>query len=189
MLQLKHRRICRKPDPVVLSAPAVAAAATAGLLADPLGAADAEGGTSGPNQGTTGAADADGDDEGQGTAAAALPQQVVEALLLERYSSKFTRLGLPHKMPGRERWLRMQMAAAAAAADGRFEEEAQEEEGGAGQGGGADVGSNAAAGQPAGADLTSTAPAASACITCPVCSHARRSRCWSHLVQGLDAML
>jgi len=167
MLQLKHRRICRKPDPVVLSAPAVAAAATAGLLADPLGGADADGAASGPNQGATAAADADGDDEGQGTAAAALPQQVVEALLLERYSSKYTRLGLPHKMPGRERWLRMKMAAAAAAADVGYEEDVQEEgeeQCGAGQGSGVDGGSTAAAGQPAGADLMTTAPAATAVV-------------------------
>jgi hypothetical protein len=50
-------------------------------------------------------------------AAAALPQHVVEALLLERYSGKFARLGVPHKMPGRRKWLRMQAEAAAAAAE------------------------------------------------------------------------
>jgi hypothetical protein len=114
LLQLRHRRICRKPEPVPLSAPAVAAAATAGLLAAPAAADD---GAAGPSM-SAAAGDDDGADEAGLTAAAgALPQHVVEALLLERYREKYTRLGLPHKMPGRRRWAKMQAAASAAAAD------------------------------------------------------------------------
>lgn len=105
MLQLRHRRICRKPEPVQLSEPAVAAAAASGLLAaaspDDNSAAAAAGVASlgGP---------AAGDDAGADAADRPLPSQVVEQLLLERYSAKYERMGLPHKMPGRRKWQSMQ---------------------------------------------------------------------------------
>jgi hypothetical protein len=100
VLQLRHRRICRKPEPVLLSEPAVAAAAAAGLLAAPGADDDAA---------ATGAADAavfdnaDADD-----AERPLPSQVVEQLLLERYSRKYERMGVPQKMPGRRKWQSLQ---------------------------------------------------------------------------------
>jgi hypothetical protein len=59
----------------------------------------------------------DAEGVGELAAAAALPQHVVEALLFERYSRKYARLGVPHKLPGRHKWLRMQAEAAAAAAE------------------------------------------------------------------------
>lgn len=113
--ELRHRRIIRKPEPVPLSPSAVAAAASAGLLSSSA-AAGTDGSAAGPTASAAAAADGDADAEDEPSAAAALPRAVVEALLLERYSGKFTRLGLPHKMPGRQQWLKMQAEAAAAAA-------------------------------------------------------------------------
>jgi hypothetical protein len=127
-MQLRHRRICRKPDPVQLSSAAVAAAAAAGLLS----AADTAGASN------TGPDDSEANGAGQQAAAAALPQHVIEALLLERYQGKYSRLGVPHRMPGRQRWLKMQAEAAAAPADEVDDvEQAQEAAGvvGAGKGG------------------------------------------------------
>lgn len=150
-VQLRHRRICRKPEPVPLSAPAVAAAATAGLLAAPPVADDDAAGPS-----TSAAAGDDGADEsGLAGATGALPQHVVEALLLERYREKYARLGLPHKMPGRRPWAKMQAAAAAAAADGGAEGgEVQEAQGpsSAAPPGGQEGAGGAAGGQAGGLD-------------------------------------
>lgn len=120
-LQLRRRRLCRKPELVPLSAPAVAAAAAAGLLAAGPAGDDPDGGDRAPA--AAAAADgadggSDGGDDGDAAAAnAPLPVHLVEEMLLERYSSKFDRLGVPQKMPGRRRWLRLQQARAAAAAE------------------------------------------------------------------------
>jgi hypothetical protein len=98
-LQLRHRRICRKPEPVQLSEPAVAAAAASGLLAAANPDDDAAAATAGAPAGDSAeAADAD----------RPLPSQVVEQLLLERYSTKYERMGLPEKMPGRRKWQSLQ---------------------------------------------------------------------------------
>lgn len=102
IVQVRHRRICRKPELVPLSG----AAAAAGLLAGmPLTGTDIASGVD--------SASLHSEEE---LPLGPLPQHVVEGLLLERYSDKYTRLGLPHRMPGRQQWLKMQAAAAAARA-------------------------------------------------------------------------
>lgn len=102
-MQLRHRRICRRPEPVVLSEPATAAAAASRLLGS---AAEEQPGN---------AAAVETVDMGANAAYFPLSGQAVEHILLERYSTKYNRLGVPEKMPGRERWLKQQHAAREAA--------------------------------------------------------------------------
>lgn len=99
--QLRHRRICRKPKPVLLSEAATAAAAASGLLGSPAaGAAESIGGVPGAATGDTDFP---------------LSSWAVEQLMLERYSTKYNRLGVPEQMPGRERWIKQQLVAREAA--------------------------------------------------------------------------
>jgi hypothetical protein len=72
-----------------------AAAAAASSDGDAADAAAADAGQA--------ASDDGGSDSPCDAAAAPLPMQLVEQLLLERYHSKYSRLGVLHKMPWRGR--------------------------------------------------------------------------------------
>jgi hypothetical protein len=106
-LQLRERRIRRPPEPVILP------------LASTRAAADDEAGSDSTAQvsGTTVLSSGVTEHEAHGDAGVSSPLLTaqVEVALLQRYATRYHRLGLPERMPGRTRWLLLQQEVGAPA--------------------------------------------------------------------------
>lgn len=110
LLQLRRRRICRRPEPVM-----VAHAAATNTLAP--GAAGATAGDEADITPAAVAAAGDMDEDGNvNQICCSITGEALDKLLLGRYSAKYKRMGLPEKMPGRIRWKKLEAAEAQAAA-------------------------------------------------------------------------